>query len=60
MRATIAHGHAETLGGTDGNVSTQFTGRCQNGEGEKIRRHDGKSASAVQLVDEPTIIAHLT
>ncbi len=34
VRTAGAHGHAKALGGTYHNVGPQFTGRCEQGEGQ--------------------------
>ena len=52
MRAAIAHGNAEALGRTDGDVGAQFAGRREQRKRQQIGRHDGKGAGAMELVDD--------
>ena len=59
MRAAIAHGHAEALGGADGDVGAQFARRRQQRQRQKIGRHDGERARAMELRDHAAPVAHL-
>ena len=48
MRPAIAHGHAEALGGADGDIGAELAGRCDQRERQGIGRHDRKRAGGMQ------------
>ena len=51
MRPAIAHGHAEALGGADGDIGAELAGRSDQRERQGIGRHDRKRACRMQSRD---------
>ena len=57
VRSAKSHGHAQPLGGTDGHVGTEFTGRCQKGQRQQVGCHDDVGAGHMGLSDKGAIVA---
>mmetsp|Transcript_21937 Transcript_21937/g.37853 ORF Transcript_21937/g.37853 Transcript_21937/m.37853 type:complete len:305 (-) Transcript_21937:641-1555(-) len=49
MRPAVSHGHTESLRGTQHKVCTNLTGWLEDGQRQKIRRHDDSSAAFMCL-----------
>ena len=54
--STKAHGNTESLGGTDHDVRAPFTGRREQRQGERIRRHDHHAAGGMNAFRERAVI----
>ena len=59
VRATVAHGHAEPLRGSDGDVGADLARRAQRGEREQVGGHDDLDAVRVRVPDELRVVEHL-
>ena len=51
MRAAKTHGYAETLGGTDGDIGTQFRGRREQDERQRIGRQNRQASHGLHDLD---------
>ena len=49
VRSAKTHGHAQTLGGTDGHIGAEFTGGCQKGQRQQVGGHDDVGACGMRL-----------
>lgn len=52
VRSTEAHRNAEALGGADGDVRAEFTGRGEQRQGEQIGGDGDDRAQLVRLLDD--------
>ena len=51
MGSSVAHRDAKALGRSDHGIGPELTGRLEDDKGQRITRHDGKSAARVDRVD---------
>ena len=52
VRATSTHRHTKALGVTHHNVRAQFTRRREQGQSQKIRRHDDQTTFGLVSADQ--------
>ena len=58
VRAAVAQRHAETLGGAQGDVGTQFARGRQQGQREQVGGHDDHAATGFVLGNEVFVVTH--
>jgi len=59
MRAAVAHREAKPLVGTEDDVSTPFSGRCQKGEAHQVSAYTHEGAGAMNLFNQLAVVTYL-
>mmetsp|Transcript_3300 Transcript_3300/g.11596 ORF Transcript_3300/g.11596 Transcript_3300/m.11596 type:complete len:853 (+) Transcript_3300:643-3201(+) len=54
--SAVSHGHAEPLGGSDGDVRPQLSRRGEHGQGEQIGGHDDLGVHSMGGIDDRAVL----